>query len=348
MHRCLLVFSYIIYLIPFAFLTPWSVHAAEHNKSSPLGDAAIVVGLLQTAEETYAEELTFSYNITEMLTGLGARVVRIDYNALLADFEGIRETLSWAPGEKYKITDDEFQKIKDNVLDFIKSENISRIVIPGNFYNIDCEPYTPTPNRQLITDAITEIVRSDPSIRIMGICGGLQGIMNSLGVKITRVKNLVNSHESVAAHAISMPDPHDKNVQLHRVRVVPGSNLAKVVSKYLEPDPNGWFSIFFPDAHGGVVSNDLENLQKLESLGYKIVGFADDGVIEALEDMHGNMLFQDHPEALAIGFLRGEVLPVVTHSCTDPEMCDFFNKSQNLRYKAALSAISIMEYFLHR
>lgn len=348
MRRCLLVFSCIIYFVPFAFLAPWSAHAAKQNESSSIEDAAIVVGLLQTAEETYPEELTFSYNITEMLTGLGARVVRIDYNALLADFERTKETLSWVPGEKYKISDDEFQKIKDNVLDFIKRENISRVFIPGNFYNIDCEPYTPTPNRQLITDAITEIVRDNPSIKIMGICGGLQGIMNSLGVKITRVKNLVTSHESVANHVISMPDPHDKNVQLHRVRVVPGSNLANVVSKYLKPDANGWFSIFFPDAHGGVVSNDLENVQKLESLGYKIVGFADDGVIEVLEDVHGNMLFQDHPEALAIGFLRGEVLPMVTHPCTDPEMFESSSKSQNLRYKAALSAISIMEYFLHR
>ncbi|MEH0831127.1 hypothetical protein [Anaplasma bovis] len=348
MPRCLLVLSCIVYLVPFSFLAPWSAHAAKQNESSPLVDAAVVVGLLQTAEETYPEELTFSYNITEMLTGLGARVVRIDYNALLAGFDTTKEALSWTPGERYEISNDEFRKIKNDVLDFIKRENISRIFIPGNFYNVDCEPYTPTPNRQLITDAITEIVHDNPSIGIMGICGGLQGIMNSLGVRVTRVKNLVDSHESVAAHAISLPDPHDKNVQLHRVRVVPGSNLAGVVSKYLKPDANGWFSIFFPDAHGGVVSNDPENMQKLESLGYKVVGFADDGVIEVLEDMHGNMLFQDHPEALAISFLKGEVLPVATHPCTDPAMCESCSKSQNLRYKAALSAMSIMEYFLHR
>ena len=393
MPRCLLVLSCIVYFVPFSFLTPWSAHAEKQNESSPLGYDAIVVGLLQTAEETYPEELTFSYNITEMLTGLGARVVRIDYNALLAGFDTTKEALSWTPGERYEISNDEFRKIKNDVLDFITRENISRIFIPGNFYNVDCEPYTPTPNRQLVTDAITEIVHDNPSIKIMGICGGLQGIMNSLGVKVTRVKNLVDSHESVAAlaiasqdpsirilgacdglqgimnslgvkvtqvknladsqesvaaHAISLPDPHDKNVQLHRVRVVPGSNLADVVSKYLKPDANGWFSIFFPDAHGGVVSNDPENMQKLESLGYKVVGFADDGVIEVLEDMHGNMLFQDHPEALAIGFLKGEVLPVVTYPCTDTAMCEACSKSQNLRYKAALSAISIMEYFLHR
>ncbi|MFV9838957.1 MAG: gamma-glutamyl-gamma-aminobutyrate hydrolase family protein [Aaplasma endosymbiont of Hyalomma asiaticum] len=227
-------------------------------------------------------------------------------------------------------------------MSFLREKKITRIFIPGNYYNVDTEPYSPTPNRQLITTAIAEIIQDNPDIKIMGVCGGLQGIMHALGVKVVRVKHILGSHESANSHSVSMPDPHKKDTVLHRLRIVPGSRLASIVSKHVDPDANQWYSLFFPDAHGGVVSNDPENMKKLEELGYKIVGFSDDGIIEALEDKYGNILFQDHPEALAINFLRGHL-----HPADESEKPNALSKDQ-LRYKAALSAISIIEDFLHR
>ncbi|WP_064659804.1 type 2 periplasmic-binding domain-containing protein [Anaplasma phagocytophilum] len=75
--------------------------------------------------------------------------------------------------------------------------------------------------------------------------------------------------------------------------------------------------------------------------GYKIVGFSDNGIIKSLEDIHGNILFQDHPEALAINMLRDHVYPATDNT-------DATASLQNLRYKATLSAISIIEDFLYR
>ncbi|EOA62168.1 gamma-glutamyl-gamma-aminobutyrate hydrolase family protein [Anaplasma phagocytophilum] len=301
----------------------------------------VVVGFLQTAEETYPEELTFSHNIYEFFTGLGAKVIRLDYNKVL-NFELIRQSaLEEAHGDISKIHDLEARMIKEGILSFLQENEIDRVFIPGNYYNVDAEPYAPTPNRQLVTAAIAEIVHENPAIKLMGVCGGLQGVMHAMGIKVIRVHKLLGSHESAAVHAVSMPDPHHKDVVLHRLRIVPGSRLASIVSKHVDPDTNGWYSLFFPDAHGGVVSNDPENVQKLEDLGYKIVGFSDDGIIEAVEDVHGNILFQDHPEALAINMLRGHVYPAT-------DSTDATSSLQDLRYKAALSAISIIEDFLYR
>ena len=304
----------------------------------------VVVGFLQTAKETYPEELTFSHNIYDLLTGLGAKVVRIDYNVIL-DFDKINaEALREVNGNIAKLHDVESRMIKEGVMSFLREKKITRIFIPGNYYNVDTEPYAPTPNRQLITTAIAEIVQENPAIKIMGVCGGLQGIMHAMGVKIVRVHHILGSHESANSHSVSMPDPHEKDTVLHRLRIVPRSRLASIVSKHVDPDANQWYSLFFPDAHGGVVSNDPENVKKLEELGYKIVGFSDDGIIEALEDKYGNILFQDHPEALAINFLRGHLHPAQDEETEKPTTLS----KDKLRYKAALSAISIIEDFLHR
>ncbi|MCU7611494.1 hypothetical protein [Anaplasma capra] len=113
----------------------------------------------------------------------------------------------------------------------------------------------------------------------MGVCGGLQGIVHAMGIKVTRVEKLLGK-SSARSHMVSGPGPHGQHSALHQIRIVPNSRLAGIVSKHVRPDKDGWLSLFFPDAHGGAVSNDRENIQKLESLGYKIVGFSNDGMIE--------------------------------------------------------------------
>ncbi|AAZ68372.1 glutamine amidotransferase-related protein [Ehrlichia canis] len=295
----------------------------------------MIVGLVRTAKETYPEEWTFSNNIAEMLEKLGAEVILFDYNTIV-DFKKIKnESLEEAKDDISLLAKIESDKIQDAVHNFIKENKINRIFIPGNYYNVDTEPYPPTPNRQLVTNAIVKIVESNPKIHLIGVCGGLQGIMHAVGVEVIRVKKIVTSKEAVEAHSISMPDPHRKNVGLHRLRVAPGSRLSSIVSKYVKPDDNGWIAIYFPDAHGGVVNNSQENIKKIESLGYKIVGFSDDGIIEAIEDKYGNILFQDHPEALAINAIKGSEQ-------------DVKDDNDVKRRQATLSAIAIINDFLYR
>ncbi|ACZ49340.1 hypothetical protein ACIS_00797 [Anaplasma centrale str. Israel] len=312
---------------------------------APESKNGVVVGFLQTEKETYPEELTFSHSIADMLTRMGARVVRVDYNKIV-DLANLRRkaSLHQAAGDMTTARKLDAADIKREVLDFLRKEGISRIFIPGNFYNLDAEPYPPTPNRQLVTSAIAEIVREDPNMRLMGVCGGLQGIAHAMGIKVVRVWHLTH-RDAAASHTVSGDDPHSSSAALHKLRIVPGSRLASIVSKHALQDRDGWLSLYFPDLHGGVVSNDPENIKKLESLGYKVVAYSNDGMIEALEDMHGNILFQDHPEALAIGILNGSLVPPTGgHGEKGNEVHAY----EDERYRAALSAMLIMEDFLHR
>ncbi|MGL9759345.1 MAG: gamma-glutamyl-gamma-aminobutyrate hydrolase family protein [Wolbachia sp.] len=248
----------------------------------------IVVGLLKTEEETYQYELGLPQNIYEMFNNFGVKTVLIDYNKIIslkkiqAEFAKQDETLA------KKLTLDQ---IKVEVAKFIKEHKINRIFILGNYYNLHSAP---TPCRQLVTEAIVKIVDDNPAIHLLGICGGLQGIMHAKGIEITSV---VSDEEN---HLKSAPNPQKEDVPLQQIKIVPNSRLAELAAKFLIPNENGWFSTCFPDAHSGAVSNTPENRRKLELLGYKVAAFSSDGVIEAIEDRHGNIYFQSHPEALVV------------------------------------------------
>ncbi|MEC4735038.1 MAG: glutamine amidotransferase, partial [Wolbachia endosymbiont of Halictus tumulorum] len=107
--------------------------------------------------------------------------------------------------------------------------------------------------------------------------------------------------------------------------------LEEVAAKFLLPNQNGWFLTYFPNAHSGTVSNTTENRRRLELLGYKIAAFANDGVIEAIEDKHGNIYFQSHLEALVVKSDKNSCL-----------------SSQKVRQVSTLVAIAIINDFLHR
>ncbi|MGL9718121.1 MAG: gamma-glutamyl-gamma-aminobutyrate hydrolase family protein [Wolbachia sp.] len=259
-----------------------------------------VVGLLKTEQETYPHEVGLSQNIYEMFNNFRVKTVLIDYNKIISLKKIQAESLSLAKQDEMLAKKLTLDRIKVEVGKFIKEHKINRIFIPGNYYNLHSEPFPPTPCRQLITEAIVKIVDDNPEIHLLGICGGLQGIMNAKGIEVVSVANLVSDEEKQRSHLKSAPNPQQEDVPLQQIKIVPNSRLAEVVVKFLSPDENGWFSTCFPDAHSGAISNTPENRKKLELLGYKIAAFSNDGVIEAIEDKHGNIYFQSHPEALVV------------------------------------------------
>lgn len=314
------------------FLTSSFVSANEivdQDISASSDQKEVVVGLLRTEKETYDHEWEFSDNIYEMLTYMGAKILLVDYNKIV-DFDKIKkEALSEAKKDPLLAKKLEADKIKVIVQNFIEENKINRIFIAGNYYNLDSSPFPPTPNRQLVTEAIVKIVDDNPNIHMIAICGGLQGVMHAKGIEIIRVNKLVGVKQQ-EAHLISMPNPQQENVHLHRLKIVPESRLGEIASRFVKPDENGWFSVYFPDAHGGVVNTSNQNKQKLEHLGYKIVGFSDDGIIEVIEDKHGNLYFQDHPEALVIKSDKN------------------YPAKEKAREIATLVAIAILNDFLYR
>lgn len=253
------------------------VHAARKEESAWITEKSsnIVVGLLKTEEETYPHELGLSQTIYEMFNNFGVKTVLIDYNKIINLKEIQEKSLIFAKQDEMLARKLALDRIKIEVAQFIKEHKINRIFIPGNYYNFHSEP--PPPYRQLVTEAIVKIVDDNPAIHLLGICGGLQGIINAKGI-----------------------EPQKEDVPLQQIKIVPNSRLAELVAKFLIPNENGWFTTYFPDAHSGAVSNTPENRRKLELLGYKIAAFSSDGVIEAIEDKHGNIYFQSHPEALVV------------------------------------------------
>ncbi|MDX5462460.1 MAG: glutamine amidotransferase [Wolbachia endosymbiont of Tetragnatha montana] len=239
----------------------------------------IVVGLLKTEE---AHELGLSQNIYEMFNNFGVKTVLIDYNKIINLKEIQEESLILSEQDKLLARKLVLDRIKVEVAQFIKEHKINRIFIPDNLHS------APTPYRQLVTEAIVKIVDDNPSIHLLGIC---EGIMNAKGIEV------VSDEEKQIKSA---PNPQKEDVPLQQIKIVPNSRLAELVAKFLIPNENGWFSTYFPDAHSGAVSNTPENRRKLESLGYKVAAFSSDGVIEAIEDKHGNVHFQSHPEALVV------------------------------------------------
>ena len=266
-----------------------------------------IIGVLKTAQETYPHELDYSDNIEEMLVKLGAKPILIDYNELAK-----------YPGEIQNVTKA-----------FIKDNKITHVIIPGNYYNLDSPPFAPNTNRQDVTTIISNMA-SQNEIHLLTICGGLQGIMHASGIEIVKVESIKGNS---AQHLVSDPDPHLDNVPLHKVRVNPVSKLADTLRKSdkVDIDQNGWIYLYLPDAHSRVVNNSPENMQRLESAGYKVIGFSDDGMIEIIEDKFGNIHFQDHPEGLVIAHLL--------HNNT---------KSSSLRNASTIAMIEVFKAFINK
>lgn len=299
----------IILLFNSGFIYAHSPTNDTHTKSSN-----IIVGLLKAEEETYA-----SQDIYEMFNNFEVKTVLIDYNNL----EKINEESLHSAKQDTKLAQKlTLNQIKTEIEKFIKEQNINRIFIPDNLHS---GPLSPNSYYQLVTEAIVQIVDDNPSIHLLSICSGLQGIMNVQGVEIVHFSDDEKQHKS------HLNNPQQEDVTLQQIKIVPNSRLAEIVSKFLMPDENGWFSTYFPDTHVEAVNNSLENRIKLESLGYKVVGFSNDGMITAIEDRHGNIHFQSHPEALILK--------------SDKNF--YLEKPQELK-KSILVAISIVHDFLYR
>lgn len=322
------VFSFILIMLLFGNDI---THAYSYKAESQIKNNDIVVGILKTEKETYPKELGLSQNIYEMFNNFGVKTILIDYNKLINLKKINEESIYFAKQDKILAQKLTLDRIKFEVERFIKEHKINRIFIPGNYYNLHSEPFPPTPCRQIVTEAIVRIVDDNPSIHLLGICGGLQGIMHSKGIEVIRVSDMVDDEKKQKSHLKSAPNPQIENVSLQQIKIVPNSRLAELVSKFLTPDENGWFSACFPDAHSGAVNNSYENRRKIELLGYKVVGFANDGIIEAIEDKHGNIHFQSHPEALVV---RSDK--------------NFYLSENKERKISTLVAISIIHDFLYR
>lgn len=308
MYKC---YNRIFNILLITFLLLSNIAYSEKANKEPSALTAenavnynIIVGLLKTDE---------SQNIYEIFNNFGVKTIFIDYDKII-NLKEIQE--EFAKQDEILAKKLILDRIKVEVAKFIKAQKINRIFISDNFHSA-LNPY-----RQLVNEAIVKIVDDNPTIHLLAICGGLQDIMHAKEIEITNVVNDEKNH---------LKSAQKENIPLQQIKIVPGSRLEKVVARFLLPNQNGWFSTYFPNAHSGAVSNTPENRKKLKLLGYKIAAFANDGVIEAIEDKHGNIYFQSHLEALVVKSDKNSRL-----------------SSQKVRQVSTLVAIAIINDFLHR
>ncbi|WP_264336961.1 MULTISPECIES: gamma-glutamyl-gamma-aminobutyrate hydrolase family protein [unclassified Wolbachia] len=308
MYKC---YNRIFYILLITFLLLSNIAYSEKANKEPSALTAenavnynIIVGLLKIDE---------SQNIYEIFNNFGVKTIFIDYDKII-NLKEIQE--EFAKQDEILAKKLILDRIKVEVAKFIKKQKINRIFISDNFHSA-LNPY-----RQLVNEAIVKIVDDNPTIHLLAICGGLQDIMYAKEIEVTNVVNDEKNH---------LKSAQKENIPLQQIKIVPGSRLEKVVARFLLPNQNGWFSTYFPNAHSGTVSNTTENRRRLELLGYKIAAFANDGVIEAIEDKHGNIYFQSHLEALVVKSNKNSRL-----------------SSQKARQVSTLVAIAIINDFLHR
>ncbi|WFW29794.1 MAG: glutamine amidotransferase [Wolbachia endosymbiont of Menacanthus eurysternus] len=255
----------------------------------------IIVGLLKV-EEKYLYEVNLFRNICEMFDNLKIKIVLIDYIKII-DFKKIKaEIINLIGLDGIFIKKIVLDKVKVEIVNFIKESKINRIFILGNYCNSYYYKSFPSIYYQLIIEAIIKIIDDNPAIHLLCVCGALQAVVRAKGIEIVNMSSFI-SDERILKSASKMACLKQENIFFQKVKVVPNSHLAKVLVKFLPFDENGWFSMYVPNIiYSEILSNTLENRKRLESLGYKIVAFSNDGVAEVIEDRYGNIYFQNCPE----------------------------------------------------
>lgn len=216
-----------------------------------------------------------------------------------------------------------FEEIKRELRYTLKSKKITSIIIPGDWYNYDREPFHPAPKkRPLVSNALFELVMEDGlDLNILAICGGLQALINYIvGPKgIKRVADMPIKNKKITInHNSSEPDPTLDSKELgfslgqsgHMVYIKEGTVAHKVAEMVQGPlKSEEEHRVMMPCAHGAACSNDPETMAKLKEVGLTVSMDCKDLTPEGLEwrDKSGKLRIiavQGHPESAILNEKR--------------------------------------------
>jgi putative glutamine amidotransferase len=158
------------------------------------------------------------------------------------------------------------------------------ILLPGSPTDIDPKHYGTAaheklgklyPERDATDFAILDLVESQPNIPVLGICFGIQSL------NVYRGGSLVQDIPALVDKAAVHDEDDDKPPARHMIRIAEGSLIARLASR-AEMEVNSY--------HHQAIDRPGRNLRP--------VAFANDGVIEAVEDTTGRFVVgvQWHPE----------------------------------------------------
>lgn len=198
--------------------------------------------------------------------------------------------------------------LKKKVNDFIEENDITGIMLPGDFYNYDTHPFHPEPKSRPRYSKILLEIAKEKNLPLLGVCGGMQAISHIEGIKVDRVKNMVGERFA-RRHLLSETAAYDVNTNPNFLaentraqKAEDGTKIATFIKAFRRQfgyNEESDLYINLPEAHGGAVSNDKDNLKKIKELGYIVNLYSPDGIIQGMEHKDYDItLFQGHPEAL--------------------------------------------------
>jgi gamma-glutamyl-gamma-aminobutyrate hydrolase PuuD len=281
------------------------------------------------------------HNITEVLESFCANPVIIDYTTIV-DWNSIKnikpEDINEQTLKPEQIV--EIDKVVYKTLDkFLRDNKIRKIVIGGDNYNYNEVPYHPAPqSRRFITKALAQMEK-EGKIKLLGICGGMQGILYYDNIKLDSIKNMIGEEKAkkyISAEEYIMGEKYIEtssdgtsnkfyacDAKLNKLFIAENSHIGRLMItaekeydvKY-ERDKSGNLITYIPSAHhNGVSSFDKVNLEKLDKDGFKVIGKSEDGIVYVTEmDKSYDIMIEGHPELLANvtkcknSFPRGSVI----------------------------------------
>ncbi|AHX11153.1 hypothetical protein NHE_0188 [Neorickettsia helminthoeca str. Oregon] len=252
------------------------------------------IGLLATDLSVYEYETEWFAKFGGLATQLDVDLVTIDYNLIYSDYLRGRKSVPLVT-----LLERELQ-----------AKGVNKVIIPGDYYNLDKPPFSPVQNRRRVTDAMVKL-RNEGKVSIFAICGGMQQTLDSDGIRIVDLSRIgiTESHSRISDDSTNYGARGVFNTLLKKVMINPSSKIASIISDVsVEVTPNGWLVLYLPEWHLEGVDLDKGNLKVLREAGYNIVGFSEDGVIEVLEDKYGNFYFQSHPENLLLRLTQEELM----------------------------------------
>ena len=158
------------------------------------------------------------------------------------------------------------------IADYIK--RVDGVLLPGSPTDIDPKHYGAAahdrlgklyPERDATDFAILDLVDSEPNMPVLGICFGIQSL------NVHRGGSLVQDIPALVESAVTHDEDNDKPAARHMVRIAEDSLIGRLAGR-AQLEVNSY--------HHQAVEKPGRNLRP--------VAFANDGVIEAVEDTAGS------------------------------------------------------------
>ena len=283
--------SLVVFLLFLQICLPHTSYASDKDDNNKVG-----VAVLMTSESLEHVHKNFFY-------------ARVLYYDVLPRFDNIRiEHLDHARIIAADSLDLMYQEIEDpiarkkEIIKYVKKVverklidmDVRKVIMPGNFYNLQREVYSVTPNRSWVAIAL-RLLALEGKIHLFGICGGMQEILDDIGIEIPFLTEVMDEYD--AKYHSSSVGEHEYHVRSMSVRG--NTKFERFAEKcHIVNDEYGVKTVGIMELHTcGALDNDANRI-KLWKNGYKIGLMGLGGVIEGLEDKKGNLFTEGHPEVM--------------------------------------------------